>query len=172
MATKTCPDCTNVVDIDLDECGCGYSWVQIECPGCDSRIDMFADICPVCNFNLNDSITAKKPKAPKVPKAGKTAQKKKAAFIPSGGRYLIHVPALGRHGKKAIDFPELHLKISSPTDEELITWAEMLRAAYLEHDTLGKLSNHGVYYLAQTGDPVLRKNADRILQLIGGDDWK
>ena len=153
------------------------------CPGCDREIDCTAIRCPFCKYDLSCA-----PPTPKVRKAREKTEKQKqeesdkqAALeaqikrneingCPSGTQ-LIYVPALGRHGQPSLDFPELHLRKPDPTDAELLEWAENLRYAYPKHDR-GWLSNHAIGYLCQTSkNKVLRDNKDKIIQLLGGDDY-
>lgn len=194
MSTKPCPGCNASLTPFAVLCDCGYDFTQEPCPGCDVRIDMDLDVCPHCSYNLLVPIKpkkekpAKEPKPPKEPKAPKertataaataTATATVAKRRPSGrGGYAIHVPALGRMGQPAIDFPELHLRLNCApaevSDDQLYEWGMTLKEVWQKrvHDQ-GYLTNHAVGYLASTADEkVLRDNVKRIVELIGGDDY-
>lgn len=156
------------------------------CPGCDRAIDCTAVRCPFCKYDLTAA-----PPVPKVRKKREPAEKQKEEaakevedrrllsikYEKNGcpmGYELVAVPALGRAGRPPLDFPELHFKKGEATDENLKDWAENLRYAWPDQEGNRRswLSNHAIGYLAQTSkNKLLQVNVDRIVDLLGGDDW-
>ncbi len=187
-STKTCPECK--ADVKDMVCECGYDFSHEPCPGCEKRIDVEVAVCPHCQYNLILGKPAKKKKEPKeasAPQPRATKQRKTEPAAESGevrhvtrpvGGSVIFVPALGRMGGRSIDFAELHMKDDRKpedvSDDDLLAWAVRLRDVWNVRvpDSKGYLSNHALGYLAQQADEkVLKHNSQRIVRLLGGDDW-
>jgi len=168
------------------------------CPGCGRDIDCMLSTCPFCKYDLTGTTPPpKKPKESPPKKDRKPKEEAATSDSDEGGvatavapvrttpricQSALMVPALGRHGRPALDFPALHWKKGvEATDENLVAWVESLREAWPlpeprgTGDTRHWLSNHAVGCLASSAkgehDAVLRENWKRIVDLIGGDDW-
>ena len=171
MKTKICPGCKNTVPWNKPQCTCGYDFTLEPCPGCDQRIDPDAVTCPHCDYNM---LLGMVPPPKEVPKRRRRSQPE-AVTLPPRQLVTVHVPPLGRMGQQDIDIPEMHWpRGQEVTDANLKKWGERLRIAWREKVCAADhLSNHAIGYLASvSGDKSLEKNSDRIVKLLGGDDWK
>ncbi len=153
-------------------------WMNEPCPGCEKMIDCTLNVCPFCRYDVAKGVPASAPKEePKrQPKITPTPPIRHRV-----GQEAVFVPALGRMSGKAIDFSALHWPTNQePTDENLLEWAQTLRDAWCLPLPQGGgentyLSNHAIGYLASHADgkhdEPLKQNWERIVALLGGDDW-
>jgi hypothetical protein len=75
---------------------------------------------------------------------------------------------------RLIDLPELKFE-GKPTDDGLTAWATELRKAWAERKDVtggGYLLNCAIFFVALLAPyPLLRENAGRVLELLGGNDF-
>jgi len=150
------------------------------CPNCGKRIECTELVCPFCKMDLSTAPKPTKQKSSPVLKNANPVDVRSEDFRhhKPDRHARIMVPALGRQGRPSLDFPELHWKPGTEvTDDALLEWAYHLREVWpARAEERGWLSNHALGYLASWADgphdDPLRKNHDKIVALLGGNDWK
>lgn len=155
-----CPKCGSAVGAEEIVCSCGYDFSMNDCPQCENRFAENLSICPNCQYNIFGTKPTKKVKKTEVPSTFGRSVKV------VGRLNKIQIPA-------AFEVSKWHeWEFKKPiTDENMLEWAKKIRA---RAEQLGdKYTNCAIHYLADTHDnKELRKNAIKLLVLLGGDDSK
>lgn len=163
---KHCGGCGMYVGLRTTKCFCGF-----EFPAPNATPAVAPNTAPAPN-----TTPASEPEPPR----------RRGRATGPDGRKIQHTVVMGRACTPDPDYPAMRWPSGREvTDDNLIHWAERFREAYREHfkEPNVWLSNYAIwqyckheYHNAPTGqlrprqDPVLVENADRLLDLLGGND--
>ena len=156
----------------------------MECDDCKEQVDADSLECPLCGYDFilcqsSKKFLKTKAKEAKIEKKTKEIEQKthqvQQRTASSVRNVRIFTPALATSTRQVISIPEMKFR-GDYNDENLLTWARCLRSAWENlpepfQGHSGYLTNHAIRYIADwSEDKKFHEYAERIFQLLGGDD--